>query len=122
MDKEYQKFIHKAWMKRPDVREKTNAYQRQYREKHREKVRETDKRFYENHKDYRIRLVKINNARPCKDPVLGDTVKYNTLVARMRYHPEFYEGIKPKDCLIHIPKIKGIELLNEEQKELLNAE
>lgn len=121
-DKEYKKFIHKAWMKRPDVKEKINAYAQKYRDENREQVRATNKRFYEGHKEQRIQLVKANNVRPCKDPVLGDTVKYNTLIARMRHHPEFYEGIKPKDCLVHIPKIKGLDLLSEEQKEQLNAE
>ena len=120
--KQYRNFILKAWRKRPDVKEKLLAYQRKYAAEHREQIRENDKKFYANHKAERIEAVKRNNVRMCKEPVVGDNVKYNTLIARIKRHKEFYVGVVPKDCIIHIPKIKGIELLSEEQKEQNNIQ
>lgn len=114
--KSHRKYSKIVYNSRPEVKEKNRARSRKWRAENLEKAREVDKRFYENHKSQRIDAVKLNNKKPCKDPILGDTVAYNTLIARRRYHPELYEGVVPKDCIIHIPKIKGLNLLSEEQR------
>lgn len=117
----HNKYSVKIYNQRPDVKERNRKRALQWRHENIEKAREADSRFYKNHKSERISASALNNSRPCKDPILGDTVRYNTLVVRIRNHPELYGDISPKDYLIHIPKIKGLDLLTEQQKKDLNV-
>lgn len=111
-EKSYRNYSRKVYRMRPEVREREREYARKYRESHadfKEKHRESDKRYYEKNKFSRIQKVQMFNAKSCNDPVVGDVCKYNTLIHRMRNHKELYEGIKPKDCLIKVPTIKGVD-------------
>lgn len=116
--KSHKKFSQKLYRRRPDVKEKNKIYQRKYRDEHRENVQEINKRFYENHRSERIQYTKFYNRRSCKDPVLGDVITYNTLVSRKRYHPDLYEGVILKECLIEVPRIKGLDLLEKPLEEV----
>lgn len=116
----HQKYSMKVYNSRPENKKKNNERQKKFRKEHPEKAREIDRRHYYAHRSERITTMTLENNKPCRDPVLNDTVRYNTLIARMRYHPELYEGIRPRDCIIHIPKIKGLDLLSDEQKQDLD--
>lgn len=116
--KSHKKFSQKLYRRRPDVKEKNKIYHRKYRDEHRENVQEINRRFYENHRSERIQYTKFYNRRSCRDPVLGDVVTYNTLVSRKRYHPDLYEGVVLKDCLIEVPRIKGLDLLEKPLEEV----
>ena len=120
-EKNYRKFLAKARNRRPDVKEKLRKQAEIYREKHPDRVKEINRRFYEKHRAERINTAKEYNKRSCRDPILNDVVTYTTLMHRMRYHPDLYEGIKASQCLIHVPTIKGLNLLSEEQKEKLDV-
>ena len=116
--KQHIKFNRKVWLSRPDVKEKRKLYAREYNNKHREEKRACERRFYERNKTQRIASINQYNRRPCRDPVLQDIVAYNTLINRRRNHPDIYAGTpSPRECLIHIPKIKGIEKYEAEMKE-----
>lgn len=118
-DKSYKKYSAKVYSRRPDVRKKNRAYQRKYYEEHLEQYREYQKKSYAKHRFDKIKIIKQYNDRSCRDPVLGDTVKYNTLVRRKMQHPDLYGDLRVADCLIHVPKIKGADLLSEEQRQQL---
>lgn len=119
--KAHLKFNSKLYSQKPEQKKRHREYQREYREKYPEKVKETTKKCY-----YKYRNERLNKARefqklPCKDPILGDTVTYNCLTLRIRFHPDLYGDVKAKDYLIRIPKIKGLNLLSDEQKKELNV-
>jgi hypothetical protein len=116
-DKSYRAYTIKVYNQRPDVKKKHAEYTRKYRQQNPEKYRQYQKKHYENHRTEEVKRIKVYNERPCKDPVLGDTVKYNTLINRKKKHPDLYGDLRVADCLIYIPKIRGLELLNEEKKE-----
>lgn len=116
-EKSYRAYSLKVYKQRPDVKKKTAAYLKKYREEHMEQYKEYQKKYYKNNRKRSMAQIKYYNDRPCRDPILGDTVKYNTLVSRKMKHPDLYGDLRVADCLIHIPRIKGIELLNEEKKE-----
>lgn len=120
-EKDYKKFLAKARNRRPDVKEKLRKQAEVYREKHPDRVRATNQRFYEKHRAERINTAKEYNKRSCRDPILNDVVTYTTLMHRIRYHPDLYGDITPGKCLIHVPTIKGLDLLTEEQKEKLDV-
>lgn len=110
--KEYKKYLVKCRRQRPEVRAKEREYHERYKAAHPdyyERKREADKRFYENHRSERIATINRYNSRSCRDPVAGDVCRYNTLVQRIRHHPDWYGDIKPIDCLIQIPTIKGLD-------------
>lgn len=113
--KAHKKFSIKIYRQKPEVKKKMREYSKRYRENYPDRKKDTDKRYYETHKSQRIASINYYNKRPCRDPVLNDVVSYNSLVSRRRYHPDLYAGTpSPKECLIHIPKIKGIEKYEEE--------
>lgn len=117
--KSHQKFSRKLYNQKPEQKKIRREYQRRYRKEYPDRVKETNKKCY-----YKYKALRLANARefqklPCKDPVLQDTITYNCLTLRIRNHPEIYGDIKAKDYIIHIPTIKGLNLLSEEQKEEL---
>lgn len=118
--KAHQKFSRKLYDAKPEQKERRKLYQRQYRKLYPERVKATAKKCYEENRTARTSQARAYQRQPCKDPVLGDTVSYNCLVLRIRYHKDLYGDIKAKDYLIHIPKIKGLSLLSDEQKEKLD--
>lgn len=115
---DYQKYLNKCRRQRPDVKAKLKEYHERYKAAHpdfAEKHRETDRRYYERNRSQRIRSVCYYNQRSCRDPIAGDVCKYNTLVHRKRNHPDWYENVSPKDCVIKVPTIRGLdEQLKEE--------
>ena len=120
--REYRNYLIRCRRQRPDVKAKERAYFERYKAEHpdfREKKRESDKRLYEKHRTQRIATINRYNARSCRDPVVGDVCKYNTLVQRIRHHKDWYGDIKPIDCLIKVPTIKG---LDDKLKEEYNLE
>lgn len=115
--KAHRKFSVKIYQQRPDIREKQRQYSRAYNDKHRDKKRERDREYYERNRSQRISSISYYNKRSCRDPVLNDVVSYNTLIARRRYHPDLYKDKpSPKECLVRVPKIKGIEKYEAELK------
>lgn len=119
--KEYKKFLTKARNRRPDVKEKLRKQAADYREKHPDRIKATNQRFYERHKAERINTSKEYNRRSCRDPILHDVVTYTTLMHRIKYHRDLYGNVTPGQFLIHVPKIKGLDLLSTEQKEKLET-
>lgn len=113
------KFSRKLYNARPEQKEKRKIYQRKYRKLYPDRVKATAKRHYEENKSIRVAKAREYQRQPCRDPLLGDTISYNCLVLRIHHHKDLYGDIRAKDCLIPIPKIKGIDLLSEEQKEKL---
>lgn len=112
MSKEYKDYLRRCRARRPDVMQKNREYARRYREEHpdyREKHRAMDRDYYERNRTLKIQKIAYYNARSCRDPVAGDVCKYNTLIQRIRHHPDWYEGVKAKDCLIKVPTIKGLD-------------
>lgn len=118
--KSHAKFSRKLYNQKPEQKRKRREYQREYREKYPDRVKETNKKCYYKYKHDRLTKARQFQKLPCKDPYLGDTVTYNALVLRIRNHPDIYGDIKAKEYLIHIPKIKGLDLLSDEQKKELN--
>ena len=111
-NREYRNYLLKCRRMRPDVKEKAREYNEKYKKTHpdyMEKHREADKKYYERNRTLKIQKIAYYNARSCKDPVVGDVCKYNTLIQRIRHHPDWYEGVKAKDCLIKVPTIKGLD-------------
>lgn len=106
--KDYRNYLRRCRYRRPDVKEKILSYNKEWRESHPDLMKEYQKRYREKNKTQLIQKINYYNARSCRDPVLGDVCKYNTLIARKRYHPDLYEGIVPKDCLIR-DNIKGLD-------------
>ena len=82
-------------------------------------MKESNKKAYQKFKAVRIANAREFQKRSCRDPILGDTVTYNCLVLRIRNHPDIYGDKKAVDYMIHVPKIKGLDLLNENQREAL---
>lgn len=113
------RYSQKVYNQKPDVKKKHNEMQKKFRREHPERAREIDSRHYYSNRSQRIAASTQENNKSCRDPVLNDVVRYNTLIARMRYHPELYEGVVPKDCIIRVPKIKGLDLLSDEQRKQL---
>lgn len=112
MDREYKNFLRRCRYRRPEVKAKQKAYVEKYKETHPdylEKKRESDRRYYEANRTIRMQKIAYFNARSCRDPVAGDVCKYNTLVQRKRKHPDWYEGVVPRECLIKVPTIKGLD-------------
>lgn len=110
--REYRNYLMRCRSKRPEVKEKQREYLKRYKEEHPdfyEKKRKADKAYYERNRSNRIALIGTYNARSCRDPVAGDVCRYNTLIQRMRSHPDWYEGVKAKECLIKVPTIKGLD-------------
>ena len=108
----YKNYLRRCRRQRPEVREKERQYVEKYIRTHpdyKEKKRESDKKYYDNNKTQVMQKVAQYNARSCNDPVVGDVCRYNTLVHRIKYHPELYEGVIAKDCLIKVPVIKGVD-------------
>ena len=121
-DKSYKAYSQKVYNRRPDVRKKKNEYLKKYREEHLEQFRGYQKKHYLANRFKQIKAIQQYNARSCKDPVMGDVIKYNTLVRRKMTHPDLYGDIRPADYLIKVPKIGGMNLLSEEQKQQLENE
>ena len=97
---------------RPEVKAKEKAYLEKYKAEHPdylERKRATERRFYENHRSQRIAAINRYNSRSCRDPVVGDVCRYNTLIQRIRHHKDWYEGVVPIECLIKVPTIKGLD-------------
>jgi hypothetical protein len=117
--KSHLRYSQKVYNQKPENKKRNNERMKKFRRENPERAREIDRNFYYEHRSERIAATTRGNNKPCRDPVLNDTVRYNTLIARIRYHPELYEGVVPKDCIIHTPKIKGLELLSDEQRKQL---
>lgn len=119
--KSHKKFSRKLYNQKPEQKRKRRDYQREYRKNYPDRVKATAKKCYESNRTQRLAKAREFQKLPCKDPVLGDTVTYNCLTLRIRLHPDLYGNVKAKDFMIHIPKIKGLNLLSEEQKEVLEV-
>lgn len=115
----HRKFSQKIYNRTPEQKEKRRLYQARYRKEHPDRVKKTNKKCYYDRRSQRLMEARQYQKLPCKDPILCDTVTYNCLLLRIRNHKEIYGDIKAKDYLIHIPKIKGLDLLSEEQKKML---
>lgn len=112
MDREYRNYLLRCRRRRPDVRAKEKAYLENYKKTHAdfyEKKREADRKYYEKNRTLKIQKIAYFNSRSCNDPVVGDVCKYNTLVQRKMRHPDLYEGVIPKEHLIKVPRIKGLD-------------
>lgn len=107
--KDYKNFLRRCAYRRPEVREKVQGYNKKWRDKNPEKVKEGSRRYAETHKIEMKRYATNYNKKSCRDPVLGDVCSYNTLIHRKGYHPDLYEGVVPKDCIIRIPQIAGVD-------------
>ena len=108
----YENYLRKCRQRRPEVRAKRKAYAEQYRKSHPdyyEKHRLADRKYYENNKTQKIQKTTMFNAKSCRDPVAGDVCKYNTLIQRKMHHPDLYEGVVPRECIIKVPTIKGLD-------------
>lgn len=117
--KAHKKFSLKLYYQRPDVKKKHREQFREYCKKHPDKVKESNKKAYHKFKALRIASAREFQKRSCRDPILGDIVTYNCLVLRIRNHPDIYGDKKAVDYMIHVPTIKGLDLLNENQREAL---
>ena len=106
--KDYKNYLRRCRYRRPEVRDKIYNYNKKWAEEHRDQMKEYHKRYREKNKTQLIQKIYYYNTRSCRDPVLGDVCKYNTLIARKRYHPDLYEGVIPKDCLIR-DLVKGVD-------------
>jgi len=98
--RDYKNYLRRCRYRRPEVKEKIQNYNKKWAEEHPDLVKEYNRRYREKNRTQIIQKINFYNARSCRDPVLGDVCKYNTLIARKRYHPDLYEGVIPKDCLI----------------------
>lgn len=98
--REYKNYLRRCRYRRPEVKEKIQSYNKKWVEEHPDLIKEYAKRYREKNKTQIIQKTYYYNSRSCRDPVLGDVCKYNTLVARKTYHPDLYEGVVLKDCLI----------------------
>lgn len=111
-DKEYKKYLKKCRRRRPDVREKERQWLENYKKNHpdfHERQRAADKRYYEKNRTIKIQKAKMFNSQSCKDPIALDVCRYNTLLLRIKRHPDWYEGVNPRDCIVRVPKIKGLD-------------
>lgn len=106
--RDYKNYLRRCRYRRPEVREKINDYNRKWAAEHPELMKEYQKRYRQKNRSQFIQKIAYYNARSCRDPIVGDVCKYNTLIARKRYHPDWYEGVVPKDCLIR-NNIKGLD-------------
>ena len=111
--KDYKNYLRRCRYRRPEVKEKICSYNKKWNAEHPEQVKEYYKRYRERNKTQLIQRINYYNSRSCRDPVLGDVCRYNTLISRKRYHPDLYEGVVPKDCLIR-DLVKGIDLLEKQ--------
>ena len=114
----YRNYINRMRRRDPAVRQKEKEYLDNYCKEHPEyveKKRECARRYYHRTRDVRIQIVNQYNCRSCKDPVVGDVCRYNTLIRRKSRHPDLYEGVTPAECLVKVPTIKGMD--NELKKE-----
>lgn len=110
--REYKNYLRRCRRLRPDVKAKEKEYADRYRANHPDYVerhRESQKRYFENNRTIAQQKIIEYNSRSCRDPVAGDVCRYNTLVNRKRTHPDWYEGVVPKDCLVKVPTIKGMD-------------
>ena len=110
--KAYRAYLSRCRRQRPEVKAKEKEYRDRYRATHPDwnKNREQyDKTYYENNRTKKIRENTLFNNRSCHDPIAGDVCRYNTLVQRKRYHPDWYKDVRPGDCLIKVPTIKGMD-------------
>lgn len=112
MDKEYRNYLNRCRNQRPDVKAKNREYAKRYRETHpdyMEKHRKSDIEYYKRNRSVRASRIAYYNARSCRDPVVGDVCKYNTLIRRKLNHPDLYEGVNTRECIIKVPRIKGLD-------------
>lgn len=98
--KDYKNYLRRCRYRKPEVRNKIYEYNKKWFEEHKEQMVESRNRYIEEHKGEIIRRVANYNNRSCRDPILGDVCRYNTLIARKRYHPDLYEGVVVSKCLI----------------------
>lgn len=116
----HRKFSRKLYNQKPEQKRKRREYQREYAKNNPSQIKETQKKFYKNHRSERLVSARNYLSKSCQDPVLGDVVSYNCLVQRIRNHKDLYGDIRPCDYLIHVPTIKGLDLLTQEQKKQLD--
>lgn len=110
--REYKNYLRRARRIRPEVRAKEKEYRDRWVANHpeyREHKKEVAKEYYKNNRSKVIQSISYYNSRSCRDPVAGDVCKYNTLIRRKINHPDLYEGIVIKDCLIKVPTIKNMD-------------
>jgi hypothetical protein len=118
---EHKKFTQKLYARKPEQKKKRREYQTQYRKDHPDRVKETTKKCYYKYRNERLSKARQFQKLPCKDPYLQDVVTYNCMTLRIRNHPEIYGNVTAKEYMIHIPTIKGLDLLSEEQKKEVKA-
>lgn len=106
--KDYKNYLRRCRYRRPEVKKKIQDYNKKWCAEHPDLIKEYGKRYRENNRSQIVQKINYYNSRSCRDPVLGDVCRYNTLIARKRYHPELYEGIVVKDCIIR-DLIKGVD-------------
>lgn len=111
--REYKNYLRRLRYKRPEVKAKHKEYMDRYIAKDPEgyaaKRKAQKKDHYENNKSIYMQYACQYNSKSCKDPVVGDVCRYNTLVKRKRNHPDLYEGVSLQDCLNQIPQIRGVD-------------
>ena len=107
--KDYKNYLRRCRYRRPEVKAKISAYNKKWLDEHPDLKKEYSRRYRERNRTQIVQKINYYNQRSCRDPVLGDVCRYNTLIARKRYHPDLYEGVIPKDCLIR-PNVKGLDL------------
>ena len=107
--RDYKNYLRRCRYRRPEVKAKISAYNKKWLDEHPDLKKEYSRRYRERNRSQIVQKINYYNQRSCKDPVLGDVCRYNTLIARKRYHPDLYEGVVPKDCLIR-PNVKGLDL------------
>ena len=107
--KDYKNYLRRCRYRRPEVKAKISAYNKKWLDEHPDLKKEYSRRYRERNRTQIVQKINYYNQRSCRDPVLGDVCRYNTLIARKRYHPDLYEGVVPKDCLIR-PNVKGLDL------------
>lgn len=106
--RDYKNYLRRCRYRRPEVKEKIQSYNKKWVAEHPDLVKEYNRKYREKNRTQIVQKIYYYNSRSCRDPVLGDVCKYNTLIARRRYHPDLYEGVVPKDCLIR-DLVKGVD-------------
>ena len=107
--RDYKNYLRRCRYRRPEVKAKISAYNKKWLDEHPDLKKEYSRRYRERNRTQIVQKINYYNQRSCRDPVLGDVCRYNTLIARKRYHPDLYEGVIPKDCIIR-PNVKGLDL------------
>lgn len=106
--REYKNYLRRCRYRRPEVKEKISNYSKKWAAEHPEEMKEYRRRYREKNRTQLVQKIGFYNSRSCRDPVMGDVCRYNTLIARKRYHPDLYEGVVIKDCIIR-DQIKGVD-------------